>query len=727
MPHLNSTCDENAAGPLVSVVMAVRDGAPHLHESVESILAQDLRDFEFLIVDDGSTDATAAILAKCAAADARIRVIRLEHPVGLARALNTGLDAARGRFIARHDDDDVARPWRLRVQTEFMQRHPHIAICGGMARLVDRHGSPGELAARPLGERAVVHALCEAGRNAVVHSSMMLRGELGMRYRERFIYAQDYDLLLRAVSAGLRIFNLPHELLRLRVDATRQHATKQFRQIMYRKVAHGFFLERRASGVDSYECYDFTACELRRLDDLANPEHVATAARLQLSAFVSGIATRGDALRAASQAMRRGRSPALAAGLAAIALTPQPLLKAIRTLKHRLVGPRPPRCSAAVLASLGGGVATWRRTGTVSRELRVYEELCRRGLEITLLTFDRPADVRELKTPVRIVPGPRFRLPSRLAAAYALSWVATRRAEGRRHAVLITNQAHAGWPAIVLGRSWATPVIARCGYVFSEQAETMGWRDKRSSRRAAWEAWTHRHAAASFVPTADLITWCSRHWPGFDPRRARCVPNCIDTAIFAPVPSTPKSTDVLAVGRLHPEKRLSLLVAAAAAIPGLRLTLVGDGPDRPALEAEASRCGVALQILPHVPNEHLPHLYRGCRVFAIVSVREGNPKSLLEAMACGCACIGVDAPGIRNLIHDGSTGILSAPTPQAITAAIHTLRSDPALCNRLGCAAREQVVRDNSLPRILPLYEDAIVSLATGESLTSAAGTWSAA
>jgi glycosyltransferase involved in cell wall biosynthesis len=160
----------------------------------------------------------------------------------------------------------------------------------------------------------------------------------------------------------------------------------------------------------------------------------------------------------------------------------------------------------------------------------------------------------------------------------------------------------------------------------------------------------------------------------------------------------------------------------------MRLKLVGDGPDRAELEAEAARRGVALEMLPWVPNDHLPQLYRGCRVFAIVSVREGNPKSLLEAMACGCACVGVDVPGIRNLIREGSTGMLCAAAPDAVAAAIRTLILDPALCNRLGMAAREQVIRENSLSRILTLYEDEIVSLATGESLTpAAAAAWNAA
>jgi glycosyltransferase involved in cell wall biosynthesis len=386
--------------------------------------------------------------------------------------------------------------------------------------------------------------------------------------------------------------------------------------------------------------------------------------------------------------------------MAAVAFAPRPLLRAVRRLKRILIAERPPRCSTAVIASLGGGVATWQATGTVMRELRVYEELCRRGLPVTLYTFDRPADV-----------------PGRLSAAYALSWAVTRRTAGRRHAALITNQAHAGWPAIVLGRVWRTPVIARCGYVFSEQAATMGWHDRRARRRAAWEAWTHRHAAISFLPTDDLIAWCRSHMPGFESCRVRRVPNAIDTNLFAPRPRTPVATDVLAVGRLHPEKRLSLLVAAAATIPGLRLTFVGDGPDRGLLEAEAARHGVTVRFIARVGNEELPALYRNSAAFAIVSVREGNPKALLEAMACGCACIGTEAPGIRNVIRHGVSGLLCGSTPLEVAAAIRAVLGDRDLRERLGAVAREQVVCENSLPHILAIYEDAIVSLATGEPL----------
>jgi glycosyltransferase involved in cell wall biosynthesis len=711
------------ADPLVSVVMAVRNGARHLGEALASVLAQDMPDFELLVIDDGSSDDTPAILAAHAQADRRVRTVRLEGAEGegaegQARALNAGLELARGRFVARHDDDDVALPWRLRVQTEFMTRHPEYAVCGGMARLIDAAGNVGDLASRPVGERRVARMLSEMGRNALIHSSLMFRAEFGLRYRERFLLAQDYDLLLRALSSGLRLINLPHVLVHLRIDPRRQDSRKQFRQILYREAAHRFFLDRRATGADTYDRHDFAPCDIQALDSVTDPRLAGIAARLRLSEFVSGCGTRREAVAAAVRALRLGRGSLRTVSVAALSLLPRPMLRGIRSAKAAFTPARElPRTSIGVLASLGGGIATWRSTGTAGRELRLYEELVRRGLAVTLYTFDRPAEIRGLETPVRIVPGPAIRLPGRLCGAWALSLALRRRGDGRAHACLITNQAHAGWPAIMLGKAWSAPVIARCGYVFSEQAATMGWSDTRSKRRAGWEAWTHRHAALSFIPTAALVRWCRDHMPGFDDRRARCVPNYIDTDLFSPGPTVGKPLDVLAVGRLHAEKRVGLLLGAISEIPGTRLTLVGDGPDRASLEREAARLGVSLSLVGRVSNELLPDLYRRCRVFAMTSIREGNPKSLLEAMACGAACVGTMTPGIVDVITSGNTGLLCNDSPESLADAIRRLLADDELRFRLGRAARSEVLNCNSLFEITALYEDAIVELAAGEHL----------
>src|SRR5512146_2439112 len=108
--------------PIVSVVMPVYNSAPYLREAVDSILAQTFTDFEFIIVDDGSSDETPQILDGYG--DARIRRLRNERNMGVVPTLNCGLAAARGRYVARHDADDISLPTRLEQQVRFLDTHP---------------------------------------------------------------------------------------------------------------------------------------------------------------------------------------------------------------------------------------------------------------------------------------------------------------------------------------------------------------------------------------------------------------------------------------------------------------------------------------------------------------------------------------------------------------------------------------------------------------------------
>ena len=111
----------------VSVLMPVRNGADTVGRAIESIQAQSLRDWELVVVDDGSSDATPEILAAMAAADARIRVIGTP-PLGIARALQTGCDACRGEWIARMDADDRMFPRRLDEQLAYARENPALGV-----------------------------------------------------------------------------------------------------------------------------------------------------------------------------------------------------------------------------------------------------------------------------------------------------------------------------------------------------------------------------------------------------------------------------------------------------------------------------------------------------------------------------------------------------------------------------------------------------------------------
>jgi glycosyltransferase involved in cell wall biosynthesis len=116
-----------AEGPAVTVVMTVHNGLPYVQEAVDSVLEQDFGDFELVVVDDGSTDGTAEILA--GRGDARLRLVRQPHQ-GRVAALNHALRLARGRYIANLDADDVALPGRLALPVRFLEEHSDVAVVG---------------------------------------------------------------------------------------------------------------------------------------------------------------------------------------------------------------------------------------------------------------------------------------------------------------------------------------------------------------------------------------------------------------------------------------------------------------------------------------------------------------------------------------------------------------------------------------------------------------------
>src|SRR5881628_1397374 len=121
--------------PTVTVLMPVLNGERYVREAVDSILRQSWSDFEFVIVDDGSTDATPRILHSFD--DARIRIITNPSREGIAKALNRGLVSATRDFIARHDADDVAHPARLATEIAFLRANPDVALMGTQVRVID--------------------------------------------------------------------------------------------------------------------------------------------------------------------------------------------------------------------------------------------------------------------------------------------------------------------------------------------------------------------------------------------------------------------------------------------------------------------------------------------------------------------------------------------------------------------------------------------------------------
>jgi glycosyltransferase involved in cell wall biosynthesis len=203
-----------AARPLVSVVMATYNDAATLRESIDSVLAQTYGDLELIVVDDGSTDATADVLA--AVRDPRLKPVKMPANAGLAAALNRGFEEARGVYIARLDADDLAMPERLAHQVERLEAEPELGILGSAIELFG--GGAGGARSYPTGDLEVHWRLLL--ESPFAHPSVTLRRAVlearALRFDPAFHVAQDYDLwsrLLRHCRGG----NLAEPLVRYRV------------------------------------------------------------------------------------------------------------------------------------------------------------------------------------------------------------------------------------------------------------------------------------------------------------------------------------------------------------------------------------------------------------------------------------------------------------------------------------------------------------------------------
>ena len=204
--------------PRVSVIMPVYNAERFLAEAFESILSQTFRDFEFITIDDGSTDGSRAMLERFAAADGRIRLVSRPN-TGYTVALNEAVGLARGEYLARMDADDVSLPRRLELQIAFLDAHPdHVAV-GCRVLLMDPDGDLiGEVHPFDSHEQIDSLHLYKVHGSVITHPSALIRLSAMQRiggYRREMEPAEDLDLFLRLAEIG-KLAKLPDVLFKYR-------------------------------------------------------------------------------------------------------------------------------------------------------------------------------------------------------------------------------------------------------------------------------------------------------------------------------------------------------------------------------------------------------------------------------------------------------------------------------------------------------------------------------
>lgn len=203
--------------PRVSVLLPVYNGADYLAESMQSVLGQTFTDFELLIIDDASTDGSAAIAA--GTRDPRVIVVRQESNRGLPGTLNHGLDLARGEYVARMDADDRCMLKRLERQCRFMDSNPQIGISGGWIRFMGgRKTKVGKYPVSPNAVETFSHFHCPFAHPTVILRRRLLE-EHRLRYDQRAVAVEDFELWTRLLGVT-RGANLPEILLEYRLHET---------------------------------------------------------------------------------------------------------------------------------------------------------------------------------------------------------------------------------------------------------------------------------------------------------------------------------------------------------------------------------------------------------------------------------------------------------------------------------------------------------------------------
>lgn len=244
--------------PKISVIMSVYNASRYLHQAVDSVLRQSYTDFEFIIIEDCSTDNSLEILLQYQAKDSRIKLIRKDQnkgTKGFIENLNTGLADARGEYIARMDADDICMLDRFEKQINYLSKNPDTFIIGSSLKKIDENGKDiGEIPAKT-SDNEIKESMLQ--NIALYHPVIMFRNDKKTKYREKAYYCEDYDMYLRLMLDGKKMGNLNANLLQYRIlDSSISRKDDKFVRWLFVEKIRSFYLENKKNGSDSYDKFD---------------------------------------------------------------------------------------------------------------------------------------------------------------------------------------------------------------------------------------------------------------------------------------------------------------------------------------------------------------------------------------------------------------------------------------------------------------------------------------
>lgn len=335
------------------------------------------------------------------------------------------------------------------------------------------------------------------------------------------------------------------------------------------------------------------------------------------------------------------------------------------------------------------------RVGSVTRILRYFNALAE-DIGIDVLSPDYKDYSPKLKNGARHLPLPSFAKVNRHIAFLFISPIIFR--NSLKESSLYWAKFSSSVPAVLAKKLFKKPLVNFFDYNWVELSGASKESKLEFKIKTAIERLMIRHSDYFITTTETLRSYLIEK--GFKhPERIFVIPNYVDTELFCPCEKTqePEVLNILSVGRLSEQKNFPLLIDGISFLLQrtdikIKLTIVGSGPLRDDLLQQAGKFKLKLEIKERVANDRMPSIYQASDVFVMTSPREGHPRALVEAMACGLPVVGTNVVGIRDVITDRHNGLLCAENKEDIAEKILQIARNRSFTEKLSKNAREEAV-----------------------------------
>ncbi len=356
--------------------------------------------------------------------------------------------------------------------------------------------------------------------------------------------------------------------------------------------------------------------------------------------------------------------------------------------------------------TFGMSLKKWSEGGMLFREIKLYNELANHFDKIYFLTYGGEEE-KEYKNFLASNIEILYNKSGINPFIYSFLAPFIHRDKLKESDIYKTNQMSGSWTAVIAKLLFKKKLILRQGYQFSSTLKKKG-KNLLSFVASILEFFSYKLADGIIVTAQSIKDFIEEKYK-IEQGKVAVIPNYVDTESFKQINNEKEKGRIIFVGRFGEEKNLFALIDAVKGLDG-KLVLIGKGPLENALKKKAKAKGILNVVFSGVvPNERLPEELNKSEIFILPSLYEGNPKTLLEAMACGLPVIGTSTVGIKEVIKHGVNGYLCETSAEAIRKAIIYLMNDHNLRRKLAMNARRTIIENYSLEKLaereLKLYD----------------------